>query len=256
MVADTRKASNVVFHVKNTHATVALTAPVGYYVFEASIDSTNGTNGAWFGVQAVRSNANTIETSNGSALSVAVGAGATYSWEASVNAYTFFRVRCITAPSGGTAFWTILRGAYATEPIPAAQITGTQPVSGTLTSAGTTTATPVTGINTKIASLVTTASTNADFIKASAANLYEVTFSNVTATAMYVKFYNKITAPTVGTDIPVATFPVAANATVTYEFGSVGKRFATGLAIAVTGAAAATDTSVAAAGMQISGTYL
>lgn len=52
------------------------------------------------------------------------------------------------------------------------------------------------------------------------------------------------------------TIPVAAGATVAFEFGNLGKRFATGIALAATAAAAATDTAVAVAGVQIHGTYV
>ena len=40
------------------------------------------------------------------------------------------RIRCTVAVTASAiATWTIQRGSYATEPIPAAQISGTQPVS-------------------------------------------------------------------------------------------------------------------------------
>ena len=52
------------------------------------------------------------------------------------------------------------------------------------------------------------------------------------------------------------TIPVAAGALYAAEFGRVGKRFATGIALAITGAAAATDTTAVAAGAQLSMTYL
>lgn len=103
-------------------------------------------------------------------------------------------------------------------------------------------------------SLTTTASTNAANIRNAKAVLGEVTISNVTATACYVKFYNKSSSPTVGTDIPVLTIPVPANTTVNMAFG-LGKAFSTGLSIAVTAGAAATDTANAVAGVQISATY-
>jgi hypothetical protein len=130
---------------------------------------------------------------------------------------------------------------------------GTQAVSGSLTSAGTTTNTPASPTNYNV---VTTASTNAAAIKATAGSLYEITVSNVTATALYVKFYNKATAPTVGTDVPILTIPAPANTTVSFEFGSTGKRFTTGIAIAATAAAAATDTGVSVAGVQINASYI
>lgn len=103
-------------------------------------------------------------------------------------------------------------------------------------------------------SLTTTASTNAANIRNAKAVLGEVTISNVTETACYVKFYNKSSSPTVGTDIPVLTIPVPANTTVNMAFG-LGKAFSTGLSIAVTAGAAATDTANAVAGVQISATY-
>ena len=247
LAADVSRASNVVFHVKNTSG-VNMTA--GQWAFEASVDSTNGTDGTWFAIQVIRSNANTIETVSGT-LTLNAGLGLAYSWEASVNAYQWFRVRCTTAATASTTpVWSIRRGSYATEPIPGAQITGTQAVSGTVT-ANQGTLTVGTTYN-----AVTAASTNAAVVKASAGALYELTVSNVTATPVFVKFYNKATAPTVGTDVPVLTVPVAANTTVPVQFGIVGKRFATGIGIAVTAGAAATDTAAAVAGAQVNATYI
>lgn len=94
--------------------------------FEGSLQDTGDTN--WFAVQVVRSNANTIELTTG-----VLAAQPAYAWEASVNALKRFRVRC-TARTSGTQSWRFVQGTYATEPIPAAQISGTQPVSGTVTS--------------------------------------------------------------------------------------------------------------------------
>lgn len=105
-------------------------------------------------------------------------------------------------------------------------------------------------------SLVTAATTNGANIKATAGNLFEIAVSNVTAATIFVKFYNKATAPTVGTDVPIITIPVTAGQTIALEFGRLGKRFALGIGIAVTAAAAATDTTVVTAGAQISGTYI
>lgn len=109
-------------------------------------------------------------------------------------------------------------------------------------------------------SLVTAASTNATSSKTTAGSLYELTISNPTSTAAYVKLYNKASAPTVGTDVPVMTIAIPATAAgvgeKSFNFGALGKRFATGIALAVTGAAIATDTSVAVAGVQIHGSYI
>lgn len=130
---------------------------------------------------------------------------------------------------------------------------GTQAVSGTLTSAGTVTNTPATPTNYNV---VTAASTNAAVVKATAGTLYEITVSNVTATPIFVKLYNKATAPTVGTDVPMLTIPVAATTTVAIPFPPLGKRFGTGIGIAATAAAVATDTGVAVAGVQINASYI
>lgn len=127
---DVTRSSNIVMHVKNT-GTAAMAA--GAFIFEGSLDSTNGTDGTWFAIQAVRSNANTIELASGT-LSLAAGAGLGYSWEASVNAYNWVRVRCTTTVTANSiATWRIQRGSYATEPIPAAQ---THTVTANIGSAG------------------------------------------------------------------------------------------------------------------------
>ena len=63
-------------------------------------------------------------------------------------------------------------------------------------------------------------------------------------------------APTVGTDVPVLTIPAPAGATQVLNLGALGKRFATGVGIAVTAAAAATDTGVTVAGIQVGATYI
>lgn len=138
ILCDVRRASNVVFHVKNTGS---VTLAAGTFVFEASIDSTNGTDGTWFSIQAVRSNANTIETSIAlSGITALTGYAA--SWEASVNAYQWFRIRCTVAVTASAiAKWTIQRGSYATEPIPAVQ---SHAVTLTSTSVSVTTHTPTT----------------------------------------------------------------------------------------------------------------
>lgn len=84
VVCDVSKASNVVMYVTGTFAGVNCT-------FEGSID--NGVT--WFGIQAVRTNANTIELTTG-----VLAAAPAYAWEMSVNAYTHVRVRCTARTSG------------------------------------------------------------------------------------------------------------------------------------------------------------
>jgi hypothetical protein len=107
-------------------------------------------------------------------------------------------------------------------------------------------ASSATGAMTK-ARVMAAASTNATSVKASAARLYEIHLCNISAAIKHVKFYNKASAPTVGTDVPVATYPIPANGG-RIDFDSTnGISFATGLAYAITGAVADTDTTAVAA---------
>jgi hypothetical protein len=223
------RASNVMLHM-------VATSLVGHNsTFEGSIDSTNGTDGNWFAIQAVRSNANTIETTTG-----VLAATPAYAWEASVNGLSFIRVRA-TAHTSGTALWKIQRGSYATEPIPAAQISGTQPVSGTVTAnQGTFTAPTASNVN-------SAASTNGTVVKASAGTVYSVTASNINAAVRYLKFYNSTTV-TVGTTTPIITIPIPAGGVVNVPFGTTGHRFTTGICLGITTGAADNDTGAVAAG--------
>jgi hypothetical protein len=100
------------------------------------------------------------------------------------------------------------------------------------------------------------ASTNAVSVKATAGNIYLVVLSNPTATPAYFKLYNKATAPTVGTDVPVITLLSPANSTNIYDFAVLGVRFTLGVAIACTGAITVADTTSSVAGVQITMTYL
>jgi hypothetical protein len=225
VIADCSRASNVMAFCTGTFAGINCT-------FEGSLQDT-GEN--WFGVQAVRTNANTIETTTG-----VLGAMPAYAWEMSVNALKRVRVRA-TARTSGTQSWRFTLGTYATEPIPAAQVTATQPVSGSVTVSGTATNTPATPTASNINSA---ASTNAAFIKNAAGTVYAIVASNTNAATRYVKFYNKASAPTLGTDVPLITIAVPTNGTVSVNFGALGHRFATGIAIAITAGAADSDTAV------------
>lgn len=85
-------------------------------------------------------------------------------------------------------------------------------------------------------STVSAASTNATSLKNGAGTVYSVTATNVNAAVRYLKFYNKASAPTVGTDTPVYVFPLPGNtagAGVTHSF-PVGLNFSTGIAWALT----------------------
>ena len=97
--------------------------------FEASTNSTNGTDGQWVAIQVARTNANTAETATG-----ALSAVPAYGWEVNVNGYSWFRVRA-TAAASGTSNWRLAPAPFSTEPVPVIQthaVTG----SGTFTVGG------------------------------------------------------------------------------------------------------------------------
>jgi hypothetical protein len=240
---DVSSSASVTITIKNT-GTVTMAA--GLFTFEASLNSTDGVNGDWYAVQGVRSNANTIESVT-VALALVAGAQNAYAWTVSTDGVAWFRIRCSTAVTASAiASVSAYRTSLPSEPIPAI-------AAHAVTGSGTFLTSPST--NTGYA-LVTTASTNGALIVAGTKILNEITISNLTAAIIYVKLYNKATAPTVGTDVPLVTIPVPVGGLVALEFGAMGKRFNLGLGIAVTGAAAATDTTAVAVGAQISASYV
>lgn len=117
----------------------------------------------------------------------------------------------------------------------------------TLAVSGTVTANQGTLVAPTPLNLNSTATTNATSVKSSAGTLYNVSASNINAAARYLKLYNKATAPTVGTDVPVLTLLLPAGATIDHDFGLVGHRFAAGIGLAITTGAADSDTGAVAA---------
>jgi hypothetical protein len=234
---DVSRASNVMAFCTGTFAGVNVT-------FEGSLELTGDTN--WFGLQAVRSNANTVETATG-----VLAAQPVYGWELSVNAVKRVRVRC-TARTSGTQSWRFVQGTYATEPIPAAQVSATQPVSGTVTAtvaAGT--VNPVVPATPYF--LNSAATTNGALILTGTSNVSSFYATNEGASVAYIKLYNKATAPTVGTDVPEMILPVPAAVggvpgVANPNIGFHGLRFALGLGIAITRNAVFSDTTAIGAG--------
>lgn len=90
------------------------------------------------------------------------------------------------------------------------------------------------------------ATTNATSVKGSAGQAYGWYLYNNTGTAKFFKFYNKASAPTVGTDTPLFTVGIPANGGSVHEF-SLGIPFGTGIAYAITGATTDADTTATAA---------
>jgi hypothetical protein len=227
IAVDVSRASNVMFSLQNTGAT---NMAAGQFAIEASLDSTDGLNGTWIAIQAVRSNANTIVTNTGT-LTANVGLGAGFGFESSVNANMWFRLRVTTnVTTGAQAKWTILRGSYATEPIPAAQASATQAVTLTTTTVGG--SATVVGFG----QYRNVALSNTDVaVKTSAGRVYAIEVTNPHATdGAWLHFYNALIANvTVGTTVPVWSVYVPANTTVR-QYLTIPMSMATAITVAGT----------------------
>lgn len=181
--------------------------------FEGTVDGTN-----WVGVLAVRTNANVIEGSSG-----ALSAAPAYGWRINANGYASLRVRSI-AHASGTAAWTYSHSAEGSEANPV--VSQVEPTVATLNSAAT---------------------TNATSVKASAGTLYGIVATNINAAIRYLKIYNKASAPTVGTDVPVLTLAIPLTGVLSVNLGPLGLRLGTGIAFALTAGAADADVAAVAA---------
>lgn len=104
------------------------------------------------------------------------------------------------------------------------------------------------------------ATTNATSVKGSPGVLYNLVVMNENAAARFIKFYDKASAPTVGTDTPALRFAIPGATTgggFSVNFGPQGLAFAAGIAYAlVTGAADANAGAVAADEIQVNLGYL
>lgn len=83
------------------------------------------------------------------------------------------------------------------------------------------------------------ATTNPDFAKASAGDLWCISGFNAAASVRYLKVYNKASAPTVGTDVPVMVIALPVGS---FNLNMGGHYLATGIAFALTTGAALLDT--------------
>lgn len=105
--------------------------------------------------------------------------------------------------------------------------------------------TPVTSGGTSSYHKVAAATNNADSIKGSVGQLYGVHVYNNKATPVYVKFYDKATAPNPAADTPLLTVGVQAGTERDLSW-AFGKAFALGIGIAiVTGITDTDNTAVA-----------
>lgn len=90
------------------------------------------------------------------------------------------------------------------------------------------------------------ATTNSTNLKGSAGVLLGYALFNNTASAKFFKFYDKATAPTVGTDTPAFTIIIPANSGANAEW-STGIPFSTGIGYGITGGVTDGDTTATAA---------
>jgi hypothetical protein len=121
------------------------------------------------------------------------------------------------------------------------------------TSTGITPSATVGGFSTFL-KLISLATTNATSVKASAGTIGEIFAFNTSASTKFLKLYNKASAPVVGTDVPIITIPIAPSLECNFRISDIGgMRLATGIAFAITGAAADADTTAVAAGDVIVG---
>lgn len=163
-------------------------------------------------------------------------------FQADVSGFAGVRVTALAAFTGSVAV-TLQAGTGAGVmgvDTPIVLATGTSTVGSFTQVANATPGTTTTNLN-------SAASTNAANVKTTAGVLYTVSAHNTTAADKFVRFYNKASAPTVGTDIPMMVVRVPANQSKEASFGE-GMRFSTGIGHAITGAASATDATAVAAG--------
>lgn len=90
------------------------------------------------------------------------------------------------------------------------------------------------------------ATTNGTNVKSSFGRIFKITGYNNKASAVFLKIYNKASAPTVGTDTPVLTIRLAATAN--FDIDLSGHLLDTGIGYGISGAAADNDTTALVAG--------
>lgn len=93
--------------------------------------------------------------------------------------------------------------------------------------------------------LSSAATTNETLITANPNTLFTITGTNNKTSSVFLKIYNKATTPVAGTDTPRKTLRLAPQANFAFSFRDA---FSAGLGIALTGAAADSDTTALVAG--------
>jgi hypothetical protein len=210
------------------------------FAVDFSDDGTNWENGA-------RGYAN---ASNLGAVAFTPGSSTVKRYVFPVNGAAFYRIRSTGWSTGAC----VVVARALTKFIVPSEVPATQPVSGTVTATvGSATVAPLATAGLTRHRLISAATTNATLIIAGAKKLYSVHASNITTTDVYLKLYNKATAPTVGTDTPVLTLliPGKPAGTVTtpmrFDLSTFGDAFSLGIGIALTSGVADADTAAVTA---------
>lgn len=225
--------------------TVMFTAPCDdmNYILLTMVASTTASfqvetllpDGSWQAVF-VQSNGATVSTVQGSSISSS-GTQAVFA-TAHLGGASWVRARSTT---GGT----IRVMAKLTNTPPPAMLPAFQAINSTAANAQCTN-TPLTP--TAATNLTSAATTNATSVKASAGRIFVLSATNNGAAVCFLKLYNKASAPTVGTDVPVQVMSIPANGVpLMLEFGALGLQFTTGIAYAITNLIGDADTTAIAA---------
>lgn len=193
------------------------------------------------GINWIALGATALLNANTGAYAATISSAATGIWQVDVSGFAYFRISANAAVTGTATVslrGTATDGMFALDaPIPTgANVIGTVNLSGATTN------------NTSTSSLNAAATTNATSVKASAGAVFNLSANNASAAAKYVRLYNKASAPTVGTDTPIAVITIPASASKEVYFGDLGLRFSTGISYAITGGAPVLDATALAAG--------
>lgn len=101
---------------------------------------------------------------------------------------------------------------------------------------------------------ISAASTNALLVITGAKRLYKYDAYNTNAATAFLKFYNKATAPTCGTDVPVRVVPLVQNIQVDTDIFQ-GLAFPLGIGTCITAGIADADTANATTGIAVNFSY-
>jgi hypothetical protein len=224
------------------------------FTVERSIDG--GTTWTTFKMEEIGLGATTLTT-------LAISDNRPYLFRGDVGGVTNVRIRCTAYTSGTLSVnW---QPSYPVTQLPVAQgppnsfgnawavkVTdgsNSMPTMDGATRPGYTTLVPVTaGGLTMHCSGPLAATNNATSVKASAGQVYGLQVFNVTATVIYLKLYDKASAPAPASDTPVKVIPIPANTAVG---GAIikweqGVQFSTGIAYAVVTGLSSTDNTAVA----------